>query len=156
MIVAHPIRFTQEQARVLSSVTPEAWRHWRGVIDYLASKRGKAARFSLGDVVALSVTQEAVQGFGISVSRMSAGLDHLFRQFEAIRPSALANSVALIMPSRTVLTSADDSVMAVGQSAVAVACSPIVDRLSAETFQIVADESQPSLPFPPTVMRGAG
>jgi hypothetical protein len=156
MIVAHPIQFTQEQARTLSAVTPEAWRHWRSVIPYLASKRGKAARFSIGDIVALSVTQEAVQGLGISVSRLSTGLDHLFHQFATERPSVLANSVALIMPSRTVLATGDDLAMAVGQLAIAVACGPIVERLSAGTFQIVAEDFQPALPFPPRVIGGAG
>lgn len=155
MLAAHTIQFTHEQARALSGVTAEAWRHWRGVIPYLADKRGKAARFSIGDIVALSITQEAVQSLGVSVSRLSVGLDQLFQKSANLRPSVLANAVALIAPEFAEVAQVDDRGLAARQISIAVLCGPIIERLAAVTFPIAPADFQPALPFAPRVI-GAG
>jgi hypothetical protein len=154
MQAAHTIQFTQEQARSLSGVTPEAWRHWRNVVPHLASKRGKSARFSIGDIVALSVMNEAVQGLGVSVSRLAEGFDHLFRLCAAERPSTLSTALVIVTPQAAALTANDDRMAADigGGPAVSIPCGPIVMRLSAATFSGGVIDDQPSLPFAPRIV----
>ena len=48
------IHFTQDQMRTLTGVSVETVRHWRKTIPYLATKTGKAARFSFAELLGLA------------------------------------------------------------------------------------------------------
>lgn len=54
------IQFTQDQMRTVTGVSIETVRHWRKIVPYLATKAGKAARFSFADLLGLAVTNELV------------------------------------------------------------------------------------------------
>lgn len=151
-MAAHTIQFTQEQARRLSDVTPEAWRHWRSIVPHLNGKRGKAARFSIGDIVALSVMHHAVHDLGASVARLSSGFEMLCKTLGPLRPTAMADMVALVGPTSAALVSVDETMAGWPPFAVAVPCRPIVERLASTTFEAIPDV-QPPLPFAPRVVR---
>ncbi len=151
MQVASTIQFTQEQARALAGVSPEAWRHWRKVVAYLGSKRGKSARFSIGDIVVLSIMHEAVDSLGLSVGRMAQGLNELFHLCSTTRPTALADATAVITQHGAALAKTVDG-LTYSEICVSVACAPILDRLSAAAFSQDVPDSQLSLPFSPRVV----
>ena len=87
------IQFTQEQARTLAGVSTEAIRHWRKSVPYLSGRSGKAARFAFTDVVALAVTREIVDTFGVHISSLSGGVDALFRLLSNAGPASLNGSI---------------------------------------------------------------
>lgn len=151
-MAARTIQFTQEQARGLSSITPEAWRHWRSIVPYLGRKRGKAARFSVGDIVALSIMHHAAHDLGASVSRLRVGFEMLCTIMGPLRPAAMADVIALVGPANASLVAIDELVSQWPTFAIAVPCRPVVERLAATTFEGIPDV-QPPLPFAPRVVR---
>lgn len=152
-MAARTIQFTQEQARTLSGITPEAWRHWRSLVPYLAAKRGKAARFSIGEIVAMSVMRHAVQDLGVSVGRLAASFDELCVRLSPMRPVALSEVIALIGPDSALVVAATDPFPATPSIILSIACRPIVERLALTTFPTFA-ETQPPLPFGPRMVGG--
>ena len=136
----------------MSDVTPEAWRHWRSTVRYLANKRGKAARFSIGDVVVLSIMRHAVHDLGASVARLAPGFEVLCASLYCLRPAAMTELIALISPSGAILISAEEFPTHWPPFAIAIPCRPIVERLLSTTFEAIADV-QPSLPFAPRILR---
>ena len=153
MMAASTIQFTGDQARRFAGVSPEAWRHWRKAVVYLAAKHGKAARFSVGEIVALSVIAESVGRLGIGVGRLSMGWDELFRLCAVQRPSALRGLVAVVTADGATLVGTDTHAVQTGP-AVVVPCEPIVERLLTAAFLENVAREQPSLPFPPRVVAG--
>lgn len=151
MQVAHTIQYTQEQARALSGVSQEAWRHWRKVVPYLSTKSGKSARFSIGDIVVLSIMHEAVDGLGVGVGRLAQSSNWLFQLCATARPSVLATSTAVITRTDAALASAVDGLQH-SEICLAVACAPILERLSAAAFSGDIPDTQLSLPFSPRVV----
>lgn len=154
MLAASTIQFTSDQARALAGVTPEAWRHWRKAVAYLAAKRGKAARFSISEIVALSLLAQAVSDLGVGVSRTAIAWNALFQSCALERPSRLRDLVAVISVDSAELQRADALALNDG-ACLAMLCAPIVDRLASAAFAEVALDEQPPLPFAPRVVGGA-
>ena len=147
------IQFTGEQARGLAGVTPEAWRHWRSVIPHLHAKQGKAARFSLGEIVVLSLLARAVSEFGVGVSRMALGWDRLFVLCAAKRPIDLRDASVSVGVADADIGAGDGDPS--DGFALVMRCAPIVDRLTAAAFPDLDPSPQRSLPFAPRLVAGA-
>ena len=154
MIAATAIQFTSEQARALASVTPEAWRHWRKAIPYLNAKRGKAARFSISEIVALSILSQNIGELGVGVGRTAAAWDRLFQLCAAERPSRLRDMIAVVSTTSSSLQREDGLRLGDG-ACLATPCTKIVDRLALAALANSAFDEQPPLPFAPRVVGGA-
>lgn len=148
------IKFNGEQARGLAGVTPEAWRHWRSVVPYLQGKRGKGARFSIGEIVVLSLLAQAVSEWGIGVSRTALGWNRLFEICANERPSHLRDAAVCVSVDHADiitegLTPRADAFVLI------MACGPSVDRLLTAAFPDLDPSLQRPLPFAPRVVAGS-
>lgn len=153
-MVPTTIQFTGEQARGLAGVTPEAWRHWRSVVPYLHAKRGKAARFSLGEIVVLSLLARAVGELGVGVKRMAAGWDQLFTLCAAERPADLRGASVSVAAHGASL-GAPGGPEFMNDLALVMNCAPVVDQLTTAAFPDLEASLQRSLPFAPQLVAGA-
>lgn len=148
------IQFTQDQMRALTGVSAETVRHWRKTIPYLASKTGKAARFSFADLLGLAVTHELVNSLGVHIGTVSVGVDVLFRLLSNSTPSILEGVVVLITPTAATLReSANWSIAAAAEPTVAIALDPLISRLQQNVLPVAPFPSQATLPFLPEAVR---
>lgn len=139
--------YTQEQARSVTGIGQEALRHWRKYVPYLASRSGKSARFSFGDLVALAVTKEATDGLGISISRIHEGIESLFHAF-AEQKVILPGTSALLQSNVTLLATAGTQLSELGQTPAAlVPLDPIIEQLRSKFLNGLRLPPQSVLPF---------
>ncbi|WP_341678592.1 hypothetical protein [Comamonas thiooxydans] len=144
------IQFTQDQMRSLTGVSAETMRHWRKTIPYLATKTGKAARFSFADLLGLAVTHELVNSLGIHIGTVSSGVDALFRLLEKSAAPVLEGSIAIITPvTASVRDSGSWGIDPSASSILAIPLNPLISRLQQHVVPIAPTPSQASLPFPP-------
>ncbi|SNT13758.1 hypothetical protein SAMN05421770_104336 [Granulicella rosea] len=140
-------RYTQEQARSVTGIGQEAIRHWRKYVPYLATKSGKAARFSFGDLVGLAVTRELTDGLGISISQVHVGVESLFHTLAAqtvIRPG----SIALLQNKSSLLIGAENQLGMLTQTPAAlVPIDPIIENLRTKFLNGLRLPPQSVLPF---------
>lgn len=148
------IQFTQDQMRTLTGVSAETVRHWRKTIPYLATKTGKAARFSFADLLGLAVTHALVTSLGVHIGTVSVGVDALFRLLSNSTAPILEGGVALITPTAAILReSANWSIGAAAEPTLAIALDPLISRLQQNVLPVAPFPSQATLPFPPEAVR---
>ncbi|PZQ76065.1 MAG: hypothetical protein DI563_07950 [Variovorax paradoxus] len=148
------IQFTQDQMRTLTGVSAEAVRHWRKTVPYLATKNGKAARFSFADLLGLAVTHELVNSLGVHIGTVSGGVDMLFRLLADSAPSILEGRVALVTPTAATLhESGSWGAGALAEPTLAIALDPLISRLQQHVLPVAPLPSQATLPFPPEAVR---
>jgi hypothetical protein len=149
------IQFTQDQMRGLTGVSVETVRHWRKTVPYLASKTGKAARFSFADLLGLAVTNELVASLGVHIGTVNMGVDTLFRLLARSPATALEGGVALVTSSSASLAEARNwTVGTTMQPTLAIPLSPLISRLQQNVLPVTPPPSQTALPFPPEAVRG--
>jgi hypothetical protein len=149
------IQYTQDQMRTLTGVSVETLRHWRKVVPYLASKSGKAARFTFTDLLGLGVTNELVSSLGVHIATVNVGVDGLFRLLSTSSALALNGSAAFVTPTSATLSyfSAVGIGPAPAQPTLVIPLDPLIARLQQHMLPIVPAPSQAALPFPPKAVR---
>lgn len=148
------IQFTQDQMRTLTGVSAETVRHWRKTVPYLATKTGKAARFSFADLLGLAVTHELVSSLGVHIGTVSVGVDALFRLLTNSTTPVLEGGVVLITPTTAILReSANWGIEATAEPTLAIALDPLISRLQQHVLPVAPFPSQATLPFPPEAVR---
>jgi hypothetical protein len=148
------IRFTQEQTRTLTGVSPETIRHWRKVVPYLRAKPGKSARFTFADIVGLAVTREFTATFGVHITNVSAGVNALFEVLAETRPTLFENAIAVVTAAEASLFSAEDFTgRRLDAPVLLVPLGPLIARLRHHMVPVPPPSEQASLPFPPRMVR---
>ena len=144
------IQYTQDQMRALTGVSVETVRHWRKTVPYLATKTGKAARFSFTDLLGLAVTNELVRSLGVHIGTVSSGVDALFRLLADASAPVLDGGVVLVTPTgATFHESGAWSVGPAAQPTLAIPLNPLIARLQQHMLPVMPLPSQATLPFPP-------
>ncbi len=141
------ILYTGEQARSFAGVSPEAWRHWRKVVGRLAAKTGKTARFSVGELIALTVVASAVSTLNVGIAGFAERWNELFELCAQQRPSNLRSAFVIVTAEKVELVDSDR--LGRDKPAIVIPCAPIVDRLWTAVFSDVPDQAQAPLPFAP-------
>lgn len=141
------IQYTGEQARSFAGVSPEAWRHWRKVVERLAEKTGKKARFSAGELIALAVVASAVSTLNVGIAGLAERWSDLFELCAQQRLSNLRSAFVIVTPQKVELVDSDR--LGRDTPAIIIPCAPIVDRLWTAAFSGVTDQAQAPLPFAP-------
>lgn len=148
------IQFTQDQMRSLTGVSAETVRHWRKTIPYLATKTGKAARFSFADLLGLAVTHELVNSLGVHIGTVSGSVDALFRLLEESAAPFLEGDIVIITPTTaSVRDSGSWSIDPSASPTLAIPLNPLISRLQQHVLPVAPSHSQASLPFPPEAVR---
>lgn len=66
-----PVQYSQSQVRETVGLSLETYRHWKRVLPPLAVKGGRAACFSIGDLIAASILQRLTEIAGVRVGHLS-------------------------------------------------------------------------------------
>lgn len=149
MPVIASIQYTQDQMRTLTGVSAETVRHWRKTVPYLASKTGKAARFSFSDLLGLAVTSEMVGSLGVHICSVSASVDALFNLLSTEGTAALDGTVVLITSTTVTLhPSGSQYVNSLTLPTLAIPLDPLVARLQQHILPARPASAQAMLPFP--------
>jgi len=140
--------------RALTGVSVETVRHWRKTVPYLATKTGKAARFSFSDLLGLAVTNELVRSLGVHIGTVSSGVDALFRLLADASAQVLDGGVVLVTATGASFHELGTwSVGAGAQPAFAIPLTPLIARLQQHMLPVMLVPSQVALPFPPEAIR---
>jgi hypothetical protein len=146
------IQYTQDQMRTLTGVSAESVRHWRKTVPYLATKTGKAARFTFADLLGLAVTNELVRSLGVHIGTVSSGVDALFRLLADASALVLNGGVVLVTSTGASFHDSETWNVGVGpvaQPALAIPLNPLLARLQQHMLPVMPASSQATLPFPP-------
>ncbi len=73
------MEYTQQQVRLAIGVGQQTFRYWKQSLPPLAMKSGKAAVFSAGEMLALSVVNHLAQVCKIDVSALTSVAEDLFK-----------------------------------------------------------------------------
>jgi len=73
------VKFTQGQVRTLTGLTEPTLRVWSRHIPPLRALKGKGQNFTLGNVIALMVIDQAVRHIGCPISSMPPRVTELFQ-----------------------------------------------------------------------------
>lgn len=65
------MQYTQSQVRETVGLSLETYRHWKRVLPPLSSKGGRAASFSIGDLMAASILHRLTETAGVRVGHLS-------------------------------------------------------------------------------------
>lgn len=65
-----PVQYTQAQVRETVGLSLETYRHWKRVLPSLATKGGRAARFSVGDLMAATILHRLTDTAGVRVGHL--------------------------------------------------------------------------------------
>ena len=152
----HDHQFTQDQMRTVTGVSIETVRHWRKIVPYLATKAGKAARFSFADLLGLAVTNELVGSLGVHIGSVSAGVDKLFELLTAANAPALEGAIAYITSTSASLqesSSWNTTTRALKQPALVIPLDPLIAQLQQHMLPMMPAPTQTALPFPPEAVR---
>lgn len=148
------IQFTQEQARDLAGVSPGDVRAWRKAVPYLATKPGKAARFTFADLVGLAITANLTGAFHVRISDIGPGINALFSALSDERPADLEGLLAFIdAASARLLRVADLEPSQVTGPAFIMPCGPILIQLRQRMLPAVPGSGQTALPFLPQMLK---
>lgn len=148
------IQYTCEQARAFAGVTPEAWRHWRKAVPILSTKLGKKARFSSGELIALSVVASAARGLEIGITGLAARWDELFKLCAEQRPGSLRELFVVITAGDVALE--DELHLVRTEPSAIIPLGPIVERLWSAAVAEEPEQVQVPLPFTPRAVGGVG
>lgn len=155
MAAVTAIQYTQDQMRTLTGVSVETVRHWRKTVPYLASKTGKAARFTFADLLGLAVTNELVSSLGVHIATVNAGIDALFRLLANSSALTLNGAVAFVTPTSATLldTTTERAWPELTQPTLAIPLDPLIIRLQQRMLPAMPAPRQVTLPFPPEAIR---
>jgi hypothetical protein len=149
------IQYTQDQMRTLTGVSVETVRHWRKTVPYLASKTGKAARFSFADLLGLAVTNELVSSLGVHIGSLSAGVDALFKLLADASAPALNGAIFFVTSTTASLHESGSwhGANALTQPTLVIPLDPLIARLQQHMLPVMPTPAQAALPFPPEAVR---
>lgn len=150
---APTIQFTQEQARSVVGLSPGDLRHWRKAIPYLASKVGKAARFTFADLIVLALIREVVTTFGVQISAVGKGVDKAFHLLDDHGSAQLKGACFALRADDIDLVRGSELATQFPTATLVVPCEPLVTRVANHVLPASLPRGQTSLPFPPKVLR---
>ncbi len=137
--------------RTLTGVSVETLRHWRKTVPYLASKTGKAARFSFADLLGLAVANELVSSLGVHIGSVSAGVDALFNLLASANTPEMDGAIVFITSTTASLheSSSWSAEGLLSQPTLAIPIDPLIARLQKHMLPVMPTPAQAALPFPP-------
>ena len=143
--------YSQKQVRDELDITQEAYRYWAKTVPALASRAGKKAKLTFGDVLALAFTRTLCNRFGVRIGAIASAIEDLFVQLnnrswvglEGGWLKIAGGTVEFITPSRGQL-------FTLGEDAIFIECAPVVEAV--RTKILATEPDQLRLTFGPKVV----
>lgn len=148
--------YTPGQLKNVTGISPETYRHWRTRLKPLETRSGKAARFSVFDIVSVLIVRVAVEDLGVSVASLRGVSQTLFDLVEATPwPQLQHSAVVISLPESTVrLVPVDEDIRRIGRALV-IPLDDLTEQVSASLLPTV-EASQREFFFPLTNQKRAG
>jgi hypothetical protein len=146
------VKFVPGQLKSILDVTEETLRHWRKVLPGLSQRKGKSAKFSVADVIALKLIKRLSQDIGIKISRLAPISSSLFEICNNTPYIKLQRGcIAIDIESNVAKFCDKNDVQLDGHILVIIDCAPLTKAIQDHFFE--SAEEQQQLPFPPTRVR---
>lgn len=149
-----PVQYTQSQVRETVGLSLETYRHWKRVLPPLAAKGGRAACFSIGDLMAASILHRLTEIAGVRVGHLSDVSAAIFEICNKSPWAALVGmTLAIDLEQRS--CSVERAPKSQGGNLV-LSCrlDPILEQLRDAILRGRASQSQSELLLPPVSMTG--
>ena len=147
------MNLTPGQLRETLQLTQDAYRHWKKVLFPLAVRKGRRARFTHGDLLALAIIKSLTDKIGVPVGNLDPLARALFEACGEQSWARLERLTALIFPDGWVLQFAPESQPApMGRVMISIPCGPIIASLRAALMTEQIEEVQTALRFPLTAV----
>lgn len=150
------MQYTQSQVRETVGLSLDTYRHWKRVLPPLETKGGRAACFSIGDLMAVSIVHRLTETAGVRVGHLS---DLAVAIFEICNTSPWA-----VLVGTTLSVDLEQRTCSIGRTPqshqdanLVLSCrlDPILTQLRDALIRGQADQSQAELLLPPVRMATA-
>lgn len=145
------MRYTQGQIRDLIGLSVETLRAWRGVIPFLAERRGHSPIFTAGDMVAFAALADLVGTFGVRIGSIAPQAQMLFELCHTQSWMMLEECIIIVDAQSAQLASPARRRSDAPETAWTAPCSLFVAKLRQKLAD--ADQAeQGTLQFPPVAI----
>lgn len=152
------MKLTLGQVRGTLGLSQDTYRHWKTVLLPLATRKGRGACFSYGDLLALAILKSLTDQIGVPIGGLDTIARSLFEQCGQQSWAKLERQTAVVCPANASLSFVlDGQIPQRKQATIIVPCGPIISVLRAALMVEQPEEVQARLRFPPaavTAQRG--
>jgi len=144
------VQYTQAQVRETVGLSLETYRHWKRVLPPLASKSGRAACFSIGDLMAVSVLQRLTETAGVRVGHLSDVAPAIFQICNSSPWAALVGATLMLdLEQRICTVERADKATAEANLVLACRLDPVLEQLRDALLRGKSGYPQAELLLPP-------
>lgn len=145
------------QVKDAIGITEETFRHWRSSLSPLHKKKGKAAKFGSGELLALSIVKKLTSDLGIKISALVPVCESLFELCKTTPFIEFSNSHLLFFfDSKKVYLKRSENINEIVDISIVVNCAPIAKEISDRLFSQNNISPQAELLFPPAAIGKRG
>lgn len=151
-----PVQYTQAQVRETVGLSLETYRHWKRVLPPLATKRGRAACFSIGDLMAASIVHRLTETAGVRVGHLSDVSAAIFEICNTSPWAALVGTTLSVDLEQRTCT-VERTLKSHQDANLALSCrlDPILGKLRDALLRGQSDQNQAELLLPPVRVTAA-
>jgi hypothetical protein len=143
------MKLTLGQVRGTLELSPDTYRHWKTVLLPLATRQGRAACFSHGDLLALAIVKSLTDRIGVPVGNLDIIARKLFEQCNQQSWAKFERLTAFISSENWTLSFVSDGQYPQASGpAVIIPCGPIIASLRSALMIEQPEDTQANLRFP--------
>lgn len=144
------MQYTQAQVRETVGLSLETYRHWKRVLPPVSVKGGRAACFSIGDLMAASIMHRLTETAGVRVGHLSDVSASIFEICNTLSWAALEGTTLLVDLERRTC-SVERTPKAHQDANLVLSCrlDPILVQLRDALLRGKFDQTQAELRLPP-------
>ena len=132
--------YSQKQVLTGLEVPASKYRYWAGAIPSLASRAGKSAKLTFGDILALAFTKRLCDEFGVAIGSVAPAIQDLFEKLNGRAWIGLEGSWLKITQSSAEFVARRGQILTPGENAVFIECAPVVDAARAKFTPTMPDQ----------------
>lgn len=143
------MKFTVGQLRETVGLSEETFRHWKRVLPPLRSRTGRAATFSVGDLLAAAIFQHLTDHCGVRVGHLASVASKAFELCNSAPWTALDGKLLIIdLSNGECLVARDLSEMTGADALMVCFLTPIIGKLRDTLLKDQIPLAQTRLRFP--------
>lgn len=147
------MQYTQSQVRETVGLSLDTYRHWKRVLPPLATKGGRSACFSIGDLMAASIVHRLTETAGVRVGHLSDVAAEIFEICNSSPWAALVGTTLWVdLEQRTCSVERAPKLHQDANLVLSCRLDPILAQLRDSLLRGQADQSQAELLLPPVRM----
>jgi hypothetical protein len=147
------MQYTVRQMHEIVGLSKETYRHWKRVLAPLDQVSGRAACFTVGDLVAASILYRVTEVAGVRVGHLGDLAVAVFNLCNATPWAALEGSTLTIdLDRRQCQIEPNLTASTISDFALICRLDPVLEELRRALLRTQGDSPQSELRFPPTAL----